>query len=79
MEVKARDIEDILLVSVEGRIDFSNTKDFEDSLFSALSDVMENQGKALLDMGGVSYMSSSGLRVLMLAAKQFNQKGSEST
>lgn len=71
MDVTTRTIKDVLLVQITGRIDFSNTKDFEDRLLGAVANPPQRQGKAVLDLGGMSYMSSSGLRVLMMACKHF--------
>jgi anti-anti-sigma factor len=76
MELTSRVVEDVVLVQVKGRIDFVNSKEFEDGLMEAIADIPQGKGKALLDLGGVSYMSSSGLRVLMLACKFFESKKS---
>jgi anti-anti-sigma factor len=70
MECIAQDIVDVRLVHVEGRIDHTTAKAFEEALLPLLNDCTAGGKKAVLDLSGVGYMSSAGLRVLTLAAKQ---------
>jgi anti-sigma B factor antagonist/stage II sporulation protein AA (anti-sigma F factor antagonist) len=77
MECKTQDIENVILVRVEGRIDHTTAKDFENVLLPQLDGCTGEDKKALLDLSGVAYMSSAGLRVLMLAAKQCRQQQGE--
>ena len=57
-----------LTISLEGRIDTSNSKEIENELLKAVSD---NSGCTLvLDAGRLEYISSAGLRVLMLLSKR---------
>jgi anti-anti-sigma factor len=70
MECRAQEIADVLLVQVEGRIDHTVAKAFEDALLPLLDGGTVGGKKALLDLGDVAYMSSAGLRVLTLAARQ---------
>ena len=70
MDVSSRAIADVLLVQVTGRIDFANSKEFENALMPKLAAISPGRGKVLLDLSGLTYISSSGLRVLMLASKQ---------
>lgn len=55
-----------------GRIDSSNAKAFEEALMARLSSV---EGGVLLDLADLQYISSAGLRVVLLAAKQQKQQG----
>jgi anti-sigma B factor antagonist len=55
------------IVSVSGRIDSGNAKQFEEALMSKLSAVTSS---VLLDLSRLQYISSAGLRVILLAAKQ---------
>lgn len=77
MEVKVREIANVLLVQVEGRIDHTTAHDFEHTLLPRLSGCTGETQKALLDLSDVAYMSSAGLRVLMLAAKQCQKQHGE--
>ena len=77
MECRAQEIANVLLVQVEGRIDHTVAKVFEDALLPLLDGGIAGGKKAVLDLGGVAYMSSAGLRVLTLAAKQCRKQHGE--
>lgn len=77
MECRARDIADVLLVQAKGRIDHLTAKAFEEALLPMLDGETVEGKKAVLDLSGVPYMSSAGLRVLMLAAKQCRKQNSD--
>jgi anti-anti-sigma factor len=66
MITKVQRVEDSTLLAIGGRIDHKTAKAFEDVLRDTL-----NEGAPLLvlDLGGLEYMTSAGLRVLMIAAK----------
>ena len=54
------------LLTAGGRIDMSNSDAFKDSLMAAVADA----GQAVIvDMSGVDYISSAGLRSLMIALR----------
>jgi len=58
------------VVSPRGRLDHDNCDAFQHDLADHL-DACARQGAALvLDMSGLEYVSSAGLRCLMIAAKQ---------
>ena len=60
----------ILIAQVAGRVDSANAPEFEKALSAAIS-----EGCALvLDLKGLSYISSSGLRVLLLVAKTLRNR-----
>ena len=61
------------VISPAGRVDGSNSAQFHEALVAALSD---DDSRVILDMGGIDYISSAGLRVLLLLAQQL---GSSST
>ena len=77
MEITSQHIDNVLVVRMEGRIDFSNNKEFEKALLPVLSAETTKNSRVVFDLGGISYMSSAGLRVLMLAAKQLRPVNSE--
>jgi anti-anti-sigma factor len=77
MECKAQDIANVVLVRVDGRVDHTTAKDFENILLPQLSGCTGETKKLLLDCGGVAYMSSAGLRVLMIAGKQCRKQNGE--
>jgi len=70
MELSSRQIGDVTLIQVRGRIDHKTATDFENALKSHLNPDPEGEHrKLLMDLGGVDFMTSAGLRVLMIAAK----------
>ena len=70
MECKALEIANVTLFQVEGRIDHTTAKSFETKLLLKLSACTGEEKKLLLDCSLLQYISSAGLRVLMIAAKQ---------
>lgn len=78
MKITSRQIEDVVLIRMQGRIDHKTAADFGDALKPHLTQCMEGRYKKfLLDLGGVDFMTSAGLRVLMIAAKTCDKKKSE--
>ena len=69
MECKSRVIANVVLLQVEGRVDHTTVKAFESALSPHLAGCTGEE-KLLLDCGGLVYISSAGLAVLMIAAKQ---------
>lgn len=54
------------VLKVSGRLDTLNAKPFEGKLLEA---VKASNGAIVVDMAGVDYVSSSGLRALLVAGK----------
>ena len=68
METRAQQVANTTLLTIEGRIDHKSAKVFEQVLQQHLEG--ENPPPVLvLDLAGLEYMTSAGLRVLMIAAK----------
>jgi len=66
--------EGIWVVEAEGRLDAAAASQLEADLRSLLA---EGKSKIVVDMGGVSYISSTGLRVLLVAIKRARGRGGE--
>ena len=77
MECRAQELANVILVQVTGRIDHTTAQAFENALLPLLDGCSGEDEKALLDLNGVVYMSSAGLRVLILAAKQCQKQNVE--
>ena len=77
MELQTQDIANVRLIHVEGRVDLTTAQSFQDLLLPKLSDCTGETRKALLDLSGVHYMSSAGLRVLLLALRQCQKQQGE--
>ena len=70
MNVTYRIDKDIMYIAIEGRIDASNASIAEEKIFSIKN---ENPGKyVVIDADKLEYISSAGLRVLLVAHKKMN-------
>ena len=72
MELSTRRFADVVVAEPAGRIDFTNAEDFKSALWQALTQNQGERGPVVIDFSRVDYISSVGLRVLMLAAKEMN-------
>lgn len=61
-----------LTLAITGRIDTSTAPELSELLKDALTGVED----LLIDLKGVDYISSAGLRVILLAQKMMNNQGS---
>jgi anti-anti-sigma factor len=62
MQVLSECRENTLIIKINGRIDSSNSAEFERRIKFACS---EDTVRLIVDLGGLEYMSSSGVRVLL--------------
>lgn len=74
MELQTHDLANVRVIQVAGRIDSTNFAQFQDALLPQLSACRGETQKVVLDLSGIPYMSSAGLRVLMNAFKQCQQQ-----
>ncbi len=75
MELLPRRLGDVIVLGPAGRIDHLNAEDFRTSIEPHLA-ACSAEGPALLfDLSGLEYISSAGLRVLMIAAKTAKPRG----
>ena len=58
---------DILVLRIRGRLDALSSPVTEKRVFELIN---EGQHKLLLDLGGVSYLSSAGMRMLLSTTKK---------
>ena len=65
-----------LVVKVEGRIDTTTAKEFEEKTAAALE---ESVTSLVMDFSGVDYISSAGLRVVLVLIKRMKGQDSFST
>ena len=63
-----------LIARADGRIDSSNSREFHSELEAAIAD---SDTSVVLDFEDVAYISSAGMRVILLAAKGLQQSGTE--
>jgi anti-anti-sigma factor len=68
MELAPRRFAETLILSPNGRIDHATAEQFRGALWREL-EAPGDPLRVVLDVSGLEYISSAGLRVLMLAAK----------
>ncbi|MCP4424587.1 MAG: anti-sigma factor antagonist [Chloroflexi bacterium] len=68
MEIETRQVDDILVVTLNGEIDGRNAPVIQEKLMPLAA----LESKVLLIMSGVAYMSSAGLRTLLMLYRQIN-------
>ncbi len=71
MEVRTTREEGALIAEVDGRIDGVTAREFEDTMKSAIS---AERAAVIIDLEGVSYISSAGLRAFLLIAKNLGKR-----
>ncbi len=72
MNITSKSIEQGVLVTIDGRIDTTNYNVFENAMNQLFE---ENVNAILLDCSGLSYISSSGLRVFLTVQKKMMSTG----
>lgn len=77
LELQQSRIEDVLIVAVKGRVDHTSADEFRSQLWPLLSRCAVGADRMVLDLAGLEYISSAGLRVLMLASRDV--KGRDGT
>ena len=74
MEIAVARKSGALVASVSGRIDGTNSKEFEDGLKSEISD---DESIVVLDLENLTYISSAGLRAILLTAKHLGRRNAK--
>ncbi len=73
MEIATRHVAGTVVARPVGRIDHLGAKPFEAALMPLVNEAAARHGALVLDFSAVEYISSVGLRVLMVAAKQMRE------
>jgi anti-sigma B factor antagonist/stage II sporulation protein AA (anti-sigma F factor antagonist) len=72
MDASLRRIADSVILRPAGRIDLSNAEPFKDALLAAAA---EARAAVVLDLSRVEYVSSAGLRSIMIASRAGKPRG----
>jgi anti-sigma B factor antagonist len=67
MEISEDRKADVVILSLSGKLDATTAKTFEDKILAAINSGAQ---RLAVDLSQLDYVSSSGLRVFLLAAKQ---------
>lgn len=71
MTIKKTKQDDVLTLAIEGRLDTTTAPDLELELNKSLDDIQT----LVLDLDGLKYISSAGLRVVLSAQKRMDKQG----
>ena len=77
LELKQSRLGDVVVIAVSGRVDHANAEQFRVDLWPHVVGCVGGGDRMVLDLAGLEYISSAGLRVLMLASRQI--KGHDGT
>jgi anti-anti-sigma factor len=72
MNIQVSTQPNVAIIEVAGRIDSNNANQFGDALSTVIA---QGHNQLVLDLAGVDYMSSAGLREIVAAAKKLQGKG----
>ena len=75
MDLPPKRFADTVVLAPAGRIDHGSSEAFKEALRPYLECCATGREQLVLDLSGVDYISSAGLRVLMLARKQAKAQG----
>jgi anti-anti-sigma factor len=75
MKLDSRTYADTLVVAPAGRLDHDNCEAFRAGLQPLLDRALASRQRIVVDLSGLEYVSSAGLRCFMLAAKQAGAQG----
>ena len=75
MDFSSRSLADVVVAFPTGPIDHANAQALQAALAPILDAPAPGTTALVLDLSGVDYISSMGLRVLMVAAKQLRGRG----
>ena len=76
MQFSSSQFADVTVAAPIGRVDHAGAATLEQALSPLLVQAGAAKNAVILDFSGVEYISSVGLRVLMMAAKQMKANGS---
>jgi anti-anti-sigma factor len=77
LEIASRQFADVVVAAPTGRVDYQCAAQFEAALAPLVQQACDSKGALVLDFAGVEYISSVGLRALMIAAKQLRAGGAK--
>lgn len=66
---------DVIQVKIDGRVDTTTSPQLQNAILQAF----QKGNKIVLDFSGVEYVSSAGLRALLIGQKTANSKGGSMT
>jgi len=77
VETSSRQFADVVVAAPVGRVDHHSVGELETALLPLVKTAGDGKGVLVLDFAGVDYISSVGLRILMIAAKELRAAGAK--
>lgn len=77
VETSSCQFADVIVAAPVGRVDHHSVSALEAALMPLVKDVGDSKGVLVLDFAGIDYISSVGLRILMIAAKDLRAAGAK--
>lgn len=71
MDIRRETIDEVAVLAPLGRVDSNSAREIEEALLP----MFDAKAPVLVDFGGMNYISSAGLRVLLLAARRSKATG----
>ncbi len=71
MELTVSKVDGATIIEVVGRVDGATAKEFEEKITEGVPD--DAPGAVVCDISGVEYISSAGLRAVLVVAKRFQK------
>jgi anti-anti-sigma factor len=72
MEINEERKTDMVILGLTGKLDATTAKTFEDKI---LAEIDSGDRRFVIDLSQLDYVSSSGLRIFLLAAKRLHSAG----
>lgn len=73
MDINTENANGVLIAAPEGRIDGINAREFQEAVNAKIDG---NETGVVIDMVGLNYISSAGLRAVLLISKALQQRNS---
>ena len=77
VETSSCQFADVIVAAPVGRVDHHSVGELEAALMPLVKDASDSKGMLVLDFAGIDYISSVGLRILMIAAKELRAAGAK--
>ena len=77
VETSSRQYADVIVAVPVGRVDHHSAAALETALAPLIMTARTDQGVLVLDFADIDYISSAGLRILMVAAKELRGSGAK--
>ena len=72
LEIKSECTDNVLIIAPAGRLDGITSREFSEQIIALID---ANSTRVVLDLAGLNYISSEGLRVILTAAKKAKSGG----